>query len=63
MFLLVDYHDYSQVVRGLTPLSSNSSLKSLVGRDGTLFSAISKIVGFYSIDFPCNFIFVVTTLL
>ena len=44
--LLAKYRDYSQVVKGLAVLSSDSSLKSVVGTDGIVFTSITKIVCF-----------------
>ena len=44
--LLEKYRDYSQVVKGLAVFSGDSSLKSVVGTDGIIFTSITKIVWF-----------------
>lgn len=45
--LLAKYHDYSQLVKGLAMLSSDNSLKSVIGTEGIFFTSITKIVCFF----------------
>ena len=44
--LLAKFRDYSQVVKGLAVLSSDTSLTSVVGKDGVIFTSITRIVCF-----------------